>query len=72
MMKKNHRRPQEGAYRYTGAHARKRAWAWLAVSLVLLCSSSVFAAEFTLKFTVPPRAEFYLSTDYVDLGLPED
>ncbi|NLZ44712.1 MAG: hypothetical protein GX894_07630 [Clostridia bacterium] len=54
-----------------GARAHKWAWAWLAAALVLFSSSSVFAAEFTIRFAVPPRAEFYLSTDYVDLGLPQ-
>ncbi len=53
-----------------GTRACRRAWVWLAAALVLFSSSSVFAAEFTIRFTVPPRAEFYLSTDYVDLGLP--
>ena len=74
-MKESRFCPQAGAYAYisadASAQARRRAWAWLAAFLVLFCSSSVFAAEFTLKFTVPPRAEFYLSTDYVDLGLPQ-
>ncbi|NLY88240.1 MAG: hypothetical protein GX085_01250 [Firmicutes bacterium] len=67
-MKKSRLCPQMGARTDTRARVRKQAW--LAAFLILLCSASVFAAEFTLRFTVPPRAEFYLSTDYVDLGLP--
>lgn len=70
VMKKSRFCPQR-ADTYTGARARRPAWAWLSVFLVLLSSFSVLAAEFTLKFTVPPRVEFYLSTDYVDLGLPQ-
>lgn len=49
-----------------------RARRLLTVCLIgLILSASGNAADFNLKFTVPPRVEFYLSTDYVDLGLPQ-